>query len=529
MDRMLTQEERIRRAEEIYNRRRYENREMYSEIPRRKEIKTSSSKVKHKMAKKMITQIIICMLIYFSVYGMQQSNLFASDKIKEKTKEVLNYDIGFEKLQEIYNFCVNTIKSKLVKQEQVQENTEEHSNEPANDVIDENVEVGTTAQVIEEQQEAIGGAEEPAPEETKTQEQLDIEFVKQNINMIWPLNGVKTSGFGTREATEIVTANHRGIDIGGNTGTAIVAAMDGVVTQNSSEGDYGKHLRIENGEVMTLYAHCSKLCVEEGTYVKQGDKIAEVGQTRQSNWPTSSFWNKARWKIYKPRKYIRRKIMQIKIDLKIFLFLLIFVITRQIKIYAILMLFALIHELGHLITGLVLGLKIEEISLIPVGFSIKFKTEIKDYNQKIKKANLVSLKKMIIAIAGPVTNLIIIGIVVIYYKLTQMTTLLKLPVDLIIYSNILIFIFNLLPIYPLDGGRILKELVHIFAGLYKSYIITNNIANIVIIILTIISSIAILIYKNIAILIIIAYLWGMVILENKKFNTKMDIWKKLKN
>lgn len=289
MDRMLTQEERIRRAEEIYNRRRYENREMYSEIPRRKEIKTSSSKVKHKMVKKMITQIIICMLIYFSVYGMQQSNLFASDKIKEKTKEVLNYDIGLEKLQEIYNFCVNTIKSKLVKQEQVQENTEEHSNEPANDVIDENVEVETTAQVIEEQQEAIGGAEEPAPEETKTQEQLDIEFVKQNINMIWPLNGIKTSGFGTREATEIVTANHRGIDIGGNTGTAIVAAMDGVVTQNSSEGDYGKHLRIENGEVMTLYAHCSKLCVEEGTYVKQGDKIAEVGQTRQSNWSTSSF------------------------------------------------------------------------------------------------------------------------------------------------------------------------------------------------------------------------------------------------
>ena len=60
--------------------------------------------------------------------------------------------------------------------------------------------------------------------------------------------------------------------------------------------------------------------------------------------------------------------MQIKIDLKIFLFLLIFVITRQIKIYAILMLFALIHELGHLVTGLILGLKIEEISVIQVGF-----------------------------------------------------------------------------------------------------------------------------------------------------------------
>lgn len=294
MDRMLTQEERIRRAEEIYNRRRYENRATYSEVPRRKAYKDDSVKIKHKMIKKMVVQIIICMLIYFSVYGLQQSNLFASDQVKEKTKEVLNYDIGFERLQEIYNMCVNAIKSKFVKQEEqiqenVEENIEETSNEPANDVIDENIETETTAQVAEEQQEAVGGAEEPAPEETKTQEQLDIEFVKQNIKMIWPLNGVKTSGFGSREATEIVTANHRGIDIGGNTGTAIVAAMDGIVTQNSSEGDYGKHLRIENGEVMTLYAHCSKLCVEEGTYVKQGDKIAEVGQTRKSNWSSSSF------------------------------------------------------------------------------------------------------------------------------------------------------------------------------------------------------------------------------------------------
>lgn len=290
MDRMLTQEERIRRAEEIYNRRRYENRATYSEMPRRKVYKNDSAKIKHKMIKKMVAQIIICMLIYFSVYGLQQSNLFASDQVKEKTKEVLNYDIGFEKLQEIYNMCVNAIKSKLIKEEQpqetVNENVEEQRNEPANDIIDENVEIETTAQVTEE---AVGGAEEPAPEETKTQEQLDIEFVKQNINMIWPLNGVKTSGFGLREATEIVTANHRGIDIGGNTGTTIVAAMDGVVTQYSLEGDYGQHLRIENGEVMTLYAHCSKLCVTEGTYVKQGDKIAEVGQTRKSDWTSSSF------------------------------------------------------------------------------------------------------------------------------------------------------------------------------------------------------------------------------------------------
>ena len=136
---------------------------------------------------------------------------------------------------------------------------------------------------------------------------------------------------------------------------------------------------------------------------------------------------------------------------------------------------------------------------------------------------------MVIAIAGPITNLIIIGIVAIYYKLTQMTTILKLPIDLVIYSNILIFIFNLLPLYPLDGGRILKRISTYFAGLYKSYTITNNIANIVIIILTVISSIAILIYKNIAILIIIAYLWGLVIIENKKIQCENGHMGKIKN
>ena len=41
--------------------------------------------------------------------------------------------------------------------------------------------------------------------------------------------------------------------------------------------------------------------------------------------------------------------MSIKIDLKIFLFVILFWLTSQIEIYAILMIFALIHELGHLL------------------------------------------------------------------------------------------------------------------------------------------------------------------------------------
>ena len=78
--------------------------------------------------------------------------------------------------------------------------------------------------------------------------------------------------------------------------------------------------------------------------------------------------------------------MRITIDLKIFLFALIFIITKQIEFYAILMIYAVIHELGHLFWGLILKLKPEAFSITPFGLQISFKTEPNLYNTKIKKA-----------------------------------------------------------------------------------------------------------------------------------------------
>ena len=46
--------------------------------------------------------------------------------------------------------------------------------------------------------------------------------------------------------------------------------------------------------------------------------------------------------------------MRFRIDLKIFIFLVLFYFTKQIELYGYMMFFAFIHELGHLITGLLL-------------------------------------------------------------------------------------------------------------------------------------------------------------------------------
>lgn len=216
--------------------------------------------------------------------------------------------------------------------------------------------------------------------------------------------------------------------------------------------------------------------------------------------------------------------MQIKIDLKIFIVILIFLLTRQLEIYCVIMLFAILHELGHLVTGIILGFKPRKIEVLPVGISACFYMNIKNYNKKLECANILALKKIIVAISGPIINFII-ALVCGFFEVS----LFNISTEFIVFSNLLIGFFNLIPIYPLDGGRIIKGILHIKAGLKNSYKYTYILSNVTIIFLTIISSIAILYLKNISILLILIYLWVMVIIENKRYDSKMNIYKLIEN
>lgn len=97
-------------------------------------------------------------------------------------------------------------------------------------------------------------------------------------------------------------------------------------------------------------------------------------------------------------------------------------------------------------------------------------------------------------------------------------------IENIIYANLLICIFNLLPIYPLDGGRILNSVFNIKIGIKASMIITNKISNITMIIITIVASILILYLENIAIFFIVIYLWIIVLKENRIVNLKSKMY-----
>ena len=104
------------------------------------------------------------------------------------------------------------------------------------------------------------------------------------------MEGVISSPYGIREtATGTVPKNHTGTDIAAVTGTKIKSATEGQVVLVSEQGDYGKHIKIQIGEVSIIYAHCNALYVNEGDKISQGQEIAEVGSTRELNRTSFTF------------------------------------------------------------------------------------------------------------------------------------------------------------------------------------------------------------------------------------------------
>ena len=212
--------------------------------------------------------------------------------------------------------------------------------------------------------------------------------------------------------------------------------------------------------------------------------------------------------------------MKFRIDLKIFILVILFFITNQIKIYAMIMLFAIIHEFGHLISGILLGMRPTKIEVKPFGVSIDFNITRKDYNIKIRKGNLLEVKKIFVALAGPITNILIIMILILF-NIFNINYYDKM---IMIFSNVTLIIFNIFPIYPLDGGRILKSLIYIFKGKQTAEKYIYRISYTTLIMITIISSIAILYLKNIAIFLIVIFLWGLQMKEHMIYKNRKILY-----
>lgn len=302
MEKVVSPEERVKRAEEIYNRRRQENGNNYYKVSRTrtKQEQEMPLGIKQRIAKKMVVQMLVCVIIYVAMYIMYHSDQLFSVNFMEKTQEILTYDISlntlYNKGAEYFNYI-----SKKYTENSVDENTEEDKSsntlQDGNEQIEEKIEEQNSLENILDdseniklqEQEGIGGSDEVLAPQEESVELQDISYVKNNLSIIWPLVGTITSRYGARTPTEIVSANHYGIDIAGNIGDTIVSAMDGIVAISTEVTSYGKYIKIQNGEITTIYAHCSSLLVSVGQEISQGQKIAEVGQTGYATGPHLHF------------------------------------------------------------------------------------------------------------------------------------------------------------------------------------------------------------------------------------------------
>ena len=126
-----------------------------------------------------------------------------------------------------------------------------------------------------------------------------VSGVVSNVGLIWPLHGPVTSEFGPRWG-----GFHPGIDIAPSYGTPIGAAKDGVVIQAGPYGGYGNFVLIAHGDnIVTGYAHQSRIAVSQGQQVNQGEIIGYVGSTGFSTGPHLHFEVRINGSPQNPRNY----------------------------------------------------------------------------------------------------------------------------------------------------------------------------------------------------------------------------------
>ena len=130
---------------------------------------------------------------------------------------------------------------------------------------------------------------------------------------IWPCPSSHkiTSEYGPRKSpTAGASSNHKGIDIGASSGSAIVAAQSGTVVTATYSQSGGNMVIISHGKnssgqlVCSVYMHASALYVSSGQKVSQGQKIAAVGSTGYSTGPHLHFAVTVGGSYVNPHSYV---------------------------------------------------------------------------------------------------------------------------------------------------------------------------------------------------------------------------------
>lgn len=135
---------------------------------------------------------------------------------------------------------------------------------------------------------------------------------------------------------------------------------------------------------------------------------------------------------------------KIKLGLSLILLILFGIVTNKFELIVNYMLALFLHELAHLFVAIKSGYSLKQIKLDMFGMCVELNEKIDDKD---------SFK---INIAGPVFNLLLCVLCVAFYWLVPNSFY---YLNTFCFCNLILAIFNLLPVYPLDGGKIFRGMI----------------------------------------------------------------------
>jgi Zn-dependent protease len=123
----------------------------------------------------------------------------------------------------------------------------------------------------------------------------------------------------------------------------------------------------------------------------------------------------------------------------------------------------LLHELGHALAARQFGIDTRDITLLPIGGVAALERMPRNPWQELW-----------IAVAGPLVNVTIAATLFVGLSLTPLATagLAGKFLTQLMFANIVLVVFNMIPAFPMDGGRVLRSVL----AMFKDYSVATNIA-----------------------------------------------------
>ncbi|GAB6088055.1 site-2 protease family protein [Alkaliphilus crotonatoxidans] len=151
--------------------------------------------------------------------------------------------------------------------------------------------------------------------------------------------------------------------------------------------------------------------------------------------------------------------IKVKINLLLIPILALSILGGYYKELLITFLLVFIHEMSHCRVAQYYQIPIQEIELFPFGGVVKTEENL----------GAEPLKEILIALAGPLSNFIMLAI---GYFLMAILPLEGDLINIFLLANLIMGAFNLLPILPLDGGRVLRGVISYHWGIKRATNIT---------------------------------------------------------